>query len=271
MSQLVSRFLSSRKLDLFITALIIINAITLGLETWPAAVERFGGLFHIIDQTILVVFVIEITARLAMMRFKFFLEPWNVFDFVIVSIALIPSSGPLSILRALRVLRVLRLISFVPTLRRVVGALISALPGMGSIILLMGLVFYVFAVMATKLYGGAFPEWFGTLGQSGYTLFQVMTLESWSMGIVRPVMEQFPTAWAFFVPFILLTSFTVLNLFIGIIVSAMQAEHDAVAAADRSALHEETESVLAEVRTVRQEIQALRAQLEKTSQTGGKG
>ncbi|MCT4655873.1 MAG: ion transporter [Cohaesibacter sp.] len=250
--------LSSRQFELAITALIAVNAITLGLETWPSAQENFGGLFQIIDKMILLIFIVEISLRLMIHRLSFFKDPWSIFDFVVVSIALLPSSGALSVLRSLRVLRVLRLISFVPTLRRVVGALLEALPGLGSIVLLLGLLYYVFAVMATKLYGEAFPQWFGTLGESAYTLFQVMTLESWSMGIVRPVMDYAPYAWVFFVPFILLTSFTVLNLFIGIIVSAMQSEHEAVAEAERAALHEETESVTAEVKALRAEIAELK-------------
>lgn len=253
------RLLSSRQFEIAITGLIILNAITLGLETWPQAVELLGGFFHVLDKTILAIFVIEISLRLIIHRMRFFADPWSIFDFCVVAIALMPSSGALSVLRALRVLRVLRLISFVPSLRRVVGALLEALPGLGSIVLLLGLLYYVFAVMATKLYGEAFPQWFGTLGESAYSLFQIMTLESWSMGIVRPVMDYAPLAWLFFVPFILLTSFTVLNLFIGIIVSAMQSEHEATAEAERAALHEETESVTVEVKALRRELAELKA------------
>ena len=165
-----------------------------------------------------------------MRRLRFFRDPWSLFDFIVVAIALIPATGNLSVLRALRILRVLRLITVVPSLRRVVGGLITALPGMGSIVVLLSLLFYVFAVMATKLFGQSFPEWFGTIGASAYSLFQIMTLESWSMGIVRPVMEQYPYAWAFFVPFIIVTTFAVLNLFIGIVVNAMQTEHEKAAA-----------------------------------------
>ncbi|WP_119307151.1 ion transporter [Cohaesibacter haloalkalitolerans] len=251
--------LGSRPFELAITALIVLNAITLALETWPAAEARFGGLFHFVDRAILIVFVVEITLRLMIHRLQFFKDPWSLFDFTVVAIALMPTSGALSVLRALRVLRVLRLISFVPSLRRVVGALLEALPGLGSISLLLGLLYFVFAVMATKLYGPAFPDWFGSLGKSSYTLFQIMTLESWSMGIVRPVMEAHPLAWLFFVPFILATSFTVLNLFIGIIVSAMQSEHEATAEAERAALHSETEGVLAEVKALKHEIGELKA------------
>lgn len=162
-------------------------------------------------------------------------------------------------LRALRILRVLRLISAVPSMRRVVGGLLTALPGLGSIVLLLMLVFYVFSVMATKLFGGEFPQWFGSIAASAYSLFQIMTLESWSMGIVRPVMDAFPWAWAFFIPFIAATTFTVLNLFIGVVVSAMQAEHDAQAADERSSLHDEQTLILEEVRALRAEVRAMRA------------
>jgi voltage-gated sodium channel len=168
-----------------------------------------------------------------------------------------PATGSLSVLRALRILRVLRLVSMVPSLRRVVGGLVAALPGMGSIMLLLTLVFYVFSVMATKLFGAAFPDWFGTIARSAYSLFQIMTLESWSMGIVRPVMEVFPYAWMFFIPFIVCTTFTVLNLFIGIIVSAMQAEHEEEATAERHALQGEQETILAEIRALREEVKAM--------------
>ncbi|SNY91885.1 voltage-gated sodium channel [Cohaesibacter sp. ES.047] len=250
----LNALLSSSRFEMAITAVIILNAITLGLETWPEAYTAFGGLFRFVDAAILIIFVVEITLRLIVHRLSFFKDPWSIFDFVVVAISLMPTQGAFSVLRALRVLRVLRLISFVPSLKRVVTALLEALPGLGSIALLLGLLYYVFAVMATKLYGAGFPEWFGSIGASAYTLFQIMTLESWSMGIVRPVMETHPTAWLFFVPFILMTSFTVLNLFIGIIVSAMQSEHEATAEADRAAIHVETESMTAEVRAMRLEI-----------------
>ena len=257
MNQLKS-LIESRTFEIFIMALIGINAITLGLETVPSVMNAYGPFLIALDRTILAIFVVEIGARLLVQKSAFFRDPWRIFDLAVVSVALIPSAGGLSVLRAFRILRVLRLVSIVPSLRRVVGGLVAALPGMGSIMLLLSLVFYVFSVMATKLFGGSFPEWFGSIPASAYTLFQVMTLESWSMGIVRPVMEVYPYAWAFFLPFILSTTFTVLNLFIGIIVSAMQAEHDAEASADRQALAGEQETILSEIRALRTEIAALR-------------
>lgn len=252
-------FIASPRFEFFIMALIGINAVTLGLETVPAAMEAYGPLLLVIDRTILAVFVVEIALRLVAHRLAFFRDPWRIFDLAVVAVALVPSAGGLSVLRAFRILRILRLVSIVPSLRRVVGGLVAALPGMGSIVLLLTLVFYVFAVMATKLFGSAFPEWFGSIPASAYSLFQIMTLESWSMGIVRPVMEVYPYAWAFFLPFILSTTFTVLNLFIGIIVSAMQAEHEAEASADRQALAGEQEAILTEIRALRAELAAVRA------------
>lgn len=210
----------------FVTAVILVNAVTLGLETSATAMEAAGPFLMALDRIALTIFVIELTMKMLAYRLRFFREGWNIFDFIIVAIALVPSAGPLSVLRALRILRVLRLLSVVPSLRKVVSSLIGALPGMGSIIAVLFLVFYVGAVLSTKLFGASFPDWFGTIGGSMYTLFQIMTLESWSMGIVRPVLEVYPFAWIFFVPFIVLTSFMVLNLFIAIIVNSMQSLHE---------------------------------------------
>jgi voltage-gated sodium channel len=200
--------------------------------------ESIGGYLITIDKVILGVFVVELASRLFVYGWKFWKDPWSVFDFIVVAIALVPAAGPFAVLRALRVLRVLRLLTMVPSMRRVVGALLAAIPGLGSIALVLLIVYYVFAVIATNLFAVAYPEWFGTLGRSLYTLFQIMTLESWSMGISRPVMEVFPYAWAFFIPFILVATFTMLNLFIAIIVNAMHnySENE----------HKETRDVLQE-------------------------
>ncbi len=247
----------SRRFEAAITALIVVNAITLGLETSDWAMSRFGPLLHWIDGAILAVFVAELLARIVVYRDRFFHDPWRIFDLAVVAFALVPATGNLSVLRALRILRVLRLISIVPSLRRVVTGFITALPGMGSIILLMALVFYVFGVMATKLYGETFPEQFGGLHLSIYTLFQVMTLEGWSDGVVRPIMEIHPYAWAFFIPFIVATAFTVLNLFTGVIVAAMEAEHEAAASAEREELRDDQDALMAEIRALRAEVREL--------------
>ncbi len=209
----------------FITAVILLNAVTLGMETSDTIMARAGDLVLLIDKLCLVIFVLEIAAKLIVRRLKFFVNGWNIFDFLIVGIALVPGAQGFSVLRALRILRVLRVISVAPRLRRVVEGFITALPGMGSVFLLMAIIFYIGSVMATKLFGDNFPEWFGSLALSAYSLFQIMTLESWSMGIVRPVMDVYPYAWAFFVPFIMVTTFAVVNLLVGLIVNSMQDAH----------------------------------------------
>ena len=247
-----------RRFSHFISAVIAVNAVTLGLETSPFWMERAGGLLLAIDRVALSIFTIEIALKLLVYRGRFFRDPWNVFDFVIVAIALVPASGPFSVLRALRILRALRLLSVVPQMRFVVGALLSSIPGMGSIAAVLALVFYIAAVMATKLFGASHPHWFGGVGESMYTLFQVMTLESWSMGIVRPVMEAHPWAWAFFVPFIIVTSFAVLNLFIALIVNSLQTLHEKEAE-DRKA--SEDADLAGEIKALRAELAAVRAAL----------
>ncbi|MBE3112985.1 MAG: ion transporter, partial [Acidobacteria bacterium] len=212
------RIVQDPRTERFIMGLIVLNAITLGLETSATAMENFGTLLTVIDRIVIAVFVIEILARLAVQRGAFFKDGWNWFDVTVVGIALAPATAAFSVLRALRVLRLLRLITAVPALQRVVGGLIGALPGMGSILLLIALIFYVCAVMAVNLYGAQYPELFGTLGASLFTLFTIMTLEGWVEGVVNPIMETNPYAWLFFIPFIIITTFWVLNLFIGIIV-----------------------------------------------------
>ena len=275
---MLKRLIESSRFDWTITVLIIINAAILGLETVPSVKSAYGSLLVKLDFLLLLVFSAELLARLVVYRGKFFHDPWRIFDLLVVGIAWVPTTGGLSVLRALRILRVLRLVSIVPSLRRVVGGLIAALPGMGSITALMLLVFYVFSVMATKLFAADFPQWFGSLGASAYTLFQIMTLESWSMGIVRPVMEKAPLAWMFFLPFIPCTTFTVLNLFIGIIVAAMQGaeEEDIVkqesqqqqtavpGVSSQSDSNDPAQTqVLHEIRKLQEELQRLRAVVER--------
>ena len=250
-----------------VIALILINAVLLGLETSPVVMGKVGTFRLLLDQTILTLFVLEIVLRIYSYRLAFWKDPWSLFDFSVVAIALIPASGPFAVLRALRVLRVLRLLTMVPSMRRVVGALLAAIPGLGSIGLMLLIIYYVFAVIATNLFAVSHPEWFGTLGDSFYTLFQIMTLESWSMGIARPVMDTFPYAWAFFVPFILIATFTMLNLFIAIIVNAMQtysaAEHqETVEALHQTQEHIETD-LHEEIQTLRTEIKELKQLLLK--------
>ena len=263
---LLKSIVESRGFTLAVTIVIAINAITLGLETWPPAMQAAGPLLLALDTLALWFFTVEIGLKIWLYRGRFFRDPWSIFDFVIVAIAWLPSSGPLSVLRALRIVRALRLLSIVPQMRTVIGALFRALPGMGSVIAVLALVFYVAAVMATKLFAADFPDWFGSIGASMYSLFQIMTLESWSMGIVRPVMEQHPYAWLFFVPFIIVTSFAVLNLFIALIVNSMQTmqvETNENVKAEALAAHDEREVLSRQIEALTAEIRQIREALRK--------
>jgi voltage-gated sodium channel len=249
-----------------IIGVILLNGIVLGLETSGRVMSLADEALILLDQICLAVFVVELVLKLVAWGPRFFRSGWNLFDFVVVGISLLPATGDLSILRALRVLRVLRLVSVMPDMRRIVQALLQAIPGMASIAALLALVYYVFGVMATRLFGQTFPEWFGTIGQSVFSLFQVMTLDAWSDGLVRPILEVHPHAWLFFVPFILVTSFAVLTLFIAIIVNSMQRMHEEEQATVRrldTALHMEGSHVAAEIAGLRAEVGALRKLLEQ--------
>ena len=252
MAERLRIWIESSRFQNAILTVIVINAIVIGMETSPLLMQRFGLILGAIDTIAIGIFIAEILLKLFVYRITFFKSGWNIFDFVIVAVALLPTGGSLSVLRALRILRALRLISAMPKMRKVVQGLFAAIPSMGTVIILLGLVFYIAAVMATKMFGDAFPQWFGSIGSSLYSLFQIMTLESWSMGIVRPIMEVYLWAWMFFVPFVLVTSFVVLNLFIAIIVNAMHEEADEEQAAQRN-------EILEEIQALRREMKALRS------------
>ena len=261
--RVLADFICARSVQWAITGLIVLNAVTLGLETSQSIAAEWGMLLSIIDSVIIAIFAVEVAIRIVAFGRSFFRGGWNWFDFLIVGMSLMPAAGNLSVLRSLRILRVLRLISIVPQMRTVVTALLQVIPGMGTVALLLLLIFYVGAVMATKLFGASFPEWFGSIGASMYSLFQIMTLESWSMGIVRPVMETYPSAWAFFVPFILVTTFAVLNLFVAIVVDAMQSAHKMEAAEAEAEAHAERIAIVEEIRGLRQEISELRTEMDR--------
>lgn len=214
-------WVESRRIQHFVVAVILFNALILGLETSDALMQRFGTLLIVLDKLCLAVFCVEIGARLLAYRLAFWRSGWNLFDFAVVGVALVPGAGPWAVLRSLRVLRVMRLLTVVPSLRKVVAAFLHAIPGLGGVMLLMAVFLYTSAVLATNLFGERFPQWFGSLGASLFSLFQILTLEGWA-DMARTMMEVYPWVPLFFIPFIIIATFTVLNLFIGIIVSTMQ-------------------------------------------------
>ena len=246
-----------------IIGLILLNALTLGLETNSVLMKEYGQQISFLDNCILSIFVIEILIKLGYRKLSFFKDGWNIFDFIIIGIALAPATGSLSVLRTLRIFRAMRLLSVVPSMKKVTQALLSAIPGILSVGSIILLIFYVSAVLATNFFGDDFDTWFGNIGRSMFSLFQIMTLESWSMGIVRPVMELFPWAWTFFVPFILVTSFAVLNLFIGIIVDAMQSQNTEKENSATEAKLKHEASLQKEMSLLRKEIKELNTRLKK--------
>lgn len=254
-------WIESPLLQNLIIGVIVLNAVTLGLETSSTVMTHVGGLLLRVEQLVLAIFVVEILIKLAAFGPRFFRDGWNVFDFMIVAISLVPAAGPFAILRALRILRVLRLLTKINRLRHIIESLLKAIPSIGWIVFLLLMVFYIFAVMGTQLFSESFPEQFGHLGLTLYTLFQIMTLESWSQGISRPVMAVYPFAWLYFITFILITAFVVLNLFIGIIVSTMQERHyeeeaERIADNEKKA-HEEREEMLRLIRDTNDRLKRL--------------
>lgn len=220
----LKNMISSKLWGHFVAVLIVVNTIVLSMETYPGVMKAYGDLLTSIDQTILYLFILELVLRFIAYRLDFFKDPWSIFDFCVVGIALIPAQDAFSALRAARALRALRLISVFPKLRKVIEGLVMAIPGICAIAGVMAIIICVFGLLASKLYGPSFPEWFGNLHLSVFSLFQIMTLEGWP-DIVRTVMQEKPFAWIFFVTYILIATFSVLNLFIAVVVDAMQKNH----------------------------------------------
>lgn len=254
----IKDFVESKVFQNFIVALIVLNGITMGMETSKNIMDSFGSFISVFDKAVIAVFTIEIILRIYVHRVSFFKDPWSLFDFTIVAISLVPASSGFEIFRILRVLRLFRLVTVIPQMRKIVLALVSVIPGMASIAALLMLFFYIFAIMATNLYGQTFPQWFGTLGESFYTLFQIMTLESWSMGIVRPIMERHAYAWTFFVPFIFIATFIMINLIIAVVVDAMGELQKDDSSDIKNEMHSIEDNTIKEIQELKEEIKQLK-------------
>ncbi len=265
------RFVETNTFKNVIMVVILFSAGTIGLGTAPSIQAEYGDVLAVLDAIVITIFVAELTIKLYGYGWNFFKSGWNIFDLTIVLISLAPADEGLKALRTLRILRAMRILSIVPQMRKVVVALLTALPGMASVIIVLGIVFYVFAVITTRLYGAEFDDWFGSIGASLYSLFQIMTLESWSMGIVRPVMEAHPYAWVVFVPFIMITTFAVVNLFVGLLVNTMQEaveeEKDAEIEKLRELVREENAAVSLKMDELKKAIDALSAEKKDDANT----
>ncbi|MBF0191051.1 MAG: ion transporter [Magnetococcales bacterium] len=249
----------------FIIGVILFNAAILGLLTQPNLSPDAITLLNTLDDACLVVFIFEITLKLIANRLRFFGDGWNVFDFIVVGIALVPGTGSLSVLRAFRVFRLMRLVNSIPSMRRVMAGMFAALPGTASVAGVLLVMLYVSAIMAVNFFGQVDPDNFGDLGVTFFTLFQFLTMEGWP-DVARPIVEKMPYSWMFFIPFILLTTFTTLNLLFGIIVESMEQAkqeevRDAMAEQGMESSNESEEMRLVlieqEIRQIREKISAL--------------
>lgn len=216
--ELIKKLVEHKYFNIFIIVLIILNWIALWLDTSKEIADKYGSILYFFDKLVIFIFTLEAILKISVYKKEYFKTGWNLFDFTIVVVSLLPIDWPFQILR---VLRLLRIISFIPQMKKIVWALFKVIPGMLSVTALLMLIFYIFAIITTKFYWESFPEWFGTIWASFYTLFQIMTLESWSMWIVRPVMEIYPKSWIIFITFVLIATFVMINLVIWIVVEAM--------------------------------------------------
>jgi len=263
--ELIGKWVESNPVQNVIITLIIINSITIGMETSTSIMAMYGEYLLLLDRIIITLFVMEILLKIYAFDLQFFKNGWNIFDFIVVLIALVPSSNGLSVLRTLRIFRSFRLLKTIPKLRFIVEALLHSIPSIMWIFVLLIIIFYVFAVIGTFIFGVEFPHFFGSLGKSMYSLFQVMTLESWSMGISRPVMEKFPFAFLYFIPFILIATYTTLNIFIAIVVNTM-SEIQQKESADgikkiEKLVNNERNDVLADLNKIKEQIANLEKKL----------
>ena len=205
--------------------LIIVNAVLIGLETSREFVERYDGWLVLGNDLILAVFVVEALLKITAVapRFRlYFGDGWNLFDFSIIVLSLIPATGEFALVaRLIRILRVLRLVSAVPQLRLIIATLVRSIPSMGHVILLMSVIFYIYAVTGYHLFGEHDPQHWGTLGASLLTLFQMVTLEGW-VDVMETALEMHWWAWIYFVSFVLIGTFVVLNLFIAVVINNLE-------------------------------------------------
>ncbi len=246
-----------------ITFVIILNAGVLGILTERTLSLEQVALLEAIDKACLVIFTIELIAKLLVYRRKFWSEGWNIFDFVIVLSSIIFISSSISVIRAFRIFRLLKALAEFPELQILVSSMLKAIPSMTWALLLLFIVFYIFAVFGSTMYGDAFPELFGDIGGSMFTLFQVMTFESWATAVARPIMAMYPYAWLYFLVFILLTAITLLNVMVGIVVEAVGTISEAVKQKEAAKAAKNTAPKVRKAHEIDQEIRKHLAKIDE--------
>lgn len=252
-----------------VTVVILLNALVVGLDTSRYLHDNFQHVFHSINDVVLYLFIVEALIKM-MSTFprsdRYFRDGWNVFDFTIIVFCLIPATGQLAtIARLARVLRVLRLVSVLPHLRMLVTALMRSIPGMFNIVLLMSIIFYVYGVAGYHLFHEVDPTHWRTLGISLLSLFRIVTLEDWT-DIMYTALEHFWWAWAYFLSFVIVGTFVIINLFIGIVITNVQEAREKSLEEQRPEVH--SDAVIAELRQTREALKRVQDELEKRAQPG---
>jgi len=241
----------------FIIFVIVFNAALMGVETSPRITAGRESLFHALNITVQVIFVVELAIRLLAFWPKvgaFFRDGWNTFDFIIVTVSLMPTSGPFAaVARLARLLRATRIAGRVPELRLIVGTLLRSFASMGHVLLLLGLLLYIYAIMGYHFFRATDPLHFGSLGSALLTLFQVITLEGW-VEIQGTSLRSIPLTWVYFASFILLAVFIVINLFIAIVINNLEATKQAERMAEMLGKRGD---VLRQVSRLREDLEAL--------------
>ena len=267
----LKKFVESSVFQNTILIVIVINSIVLGLQTSSEVNNSIGGVLEVIDLICLGIFVAEMLLKMGAYKFfGYFKSGWNWFDFIIVMTSILSGLAILSSFRILRVFRVFRslkglrgfkMVSSLKPLQIIISAIGKSLPGISWTALLLLIIYYIFSIIGVSQFGEVFPDWFGNIPKAMYTLFQVMTLESWSMGISRPVMAEFDFAWAYFVPFVLISAFIMMNVVVGIVVNAISE----VAEMNKKEEHEEngTAEIKAEIDAVKEHLGKLEEMLSK--------
>jgi voltage-gated sodium channel len=242
-------------------AVIVLNAVVMGLETWPALAGRFRSQFAFANGLAQALFVAELAVRIAAHGrhpLRFFKSGWNVFDFAVVTLAFLPAAGPFAtVARLARVLRVARMVSGMPDLRLIIGTMLRSIPSMGHVVLLLGILIYVYGVIGHHLFGATDPEHWGSLGRAAQTLFVVITLEGW-VELMQTSVAVTPWAWLYYASFIVIAVFVVTNLFIAVVINNLEKVREEEQAGAIDAGPGEVERLLAKMDELTNEVRTLR-------------
>ena len=257
-TQLAQRVANARAFEFGIVAIIIFNALLLGIGTSPTLNRQYGDLMHLVYRIILAIFVLEALIKMVASSPRiagYFRDGWNVFDFLVIVVALIPFAGQFAtIARLARLLRVMRLVSTIKDLRVIVTALVNSIPSVGHVIMLMGIIVYIYAIIGYHLFSEHDPEHWRNLGYAVLTLFNIITFDGWT-DVMFAAMDLNLLAWVYFISFVVVGTFVVINLFIAILIDKMgEAKLERIRDPENPVTKEE---LLQELRATKETLQKL--------------